>query len=113
MMRLLAKTIGAIFLTVMFCTGLSTLAMAEHYPGHQPGKAIKGVVTKVDEKSSESWNVSVQEQETGETVNLHVDNTTTRLGMMSKPKVGDSVDAKYDTHNNHAQSFLTNQQRSH
>lgn len=115
MMRLLSKAIGVIGLTVMFCTSLSTLALSGtdrtvyDKPDIQPGKIIKGVVMKVDEKSSQAWNVSVKDRETGEIVILHIDESTTRKSVRLEPDLGDYVIAKYNEQNNHAYSFLTNE----
>lgn len=117
-MRHLSKTIGLTFLTVMFSMSLSTLALSvdrEVYdkPDVQAGKTIKGKVTKVDEKSPQTWNVSVKDQDTGETVTLHIDKSTTRKDKMLTPDLGDNVIAKYNQQNNHAFSFLTDQAMSH
>jgi hypothetical protein len=113
-MRPVLKTIGLMFLTVVFGMSLSTLALSvdrEVYdkPNVQPGKIIKGKVMNVDEKSSQSWNVSVKDRETGETVVLHIDKTTTRKDIMLRPDLGDNVIAKYNQQNNHAFSFLTDE----
>ena len=113
-MRPISKVIGLTFLTVVFSMGMSTLALSvdrEVYDKQdvQSGKIIKGKVMKVDEKSPQSWNVSVKDQETGEVVILHVDKTTARKDIMLKPDLGDNVVAKYNQQNNHAVSFLTDQ----
>lgn len=117
-MRHLLKTIGLTFLTVMFSMGLSTLALSvdrEVYdkPDVRTGKIIKGKVMKVDEKTAQSWNVSVKDRDTGETVVLHIDKSTTRKDIMMSPDLGDNVVAKYNEQNNHAFSFLTGQAMSH
>lgn len=118
----LSKTIGLTFLTVIFSMGLSTLALSvdrEVYdkpydkPDVRTGKIIKGKVMKVDEKTAQSWNVSVKDRETGETVVLHIDKSTTRKDIMMSPDLGDHVVAKYNEQNNHAFSFLTDQAMSH
>ena len=113
-MRALSKGTGLTFLTVVFSLGLSTFALSvdrEVYdkPDVRPGKIIKGKVMNVDEKSSQAWNVSVKDQETGETVVLHIDKTTTRKDIMMRPDLGDNVIAKYNQQNNHAFSFLTDE----
>ncbi len=113
-MRPISKAIGLILLTVVLGMGMSTLALSvdrEVYDKQdvQPGKIIKGKVMKVDEKSPQSWNVSVKDRETGEVVILHIDKTTTRKDIMLKPDLGDNVIAKYNQQNNHAVSFLTDQ----
>lgn len=113
-MRPISKVIGLTFLTVVFSMGMSTLALSvdrEVYDKQdvQSGKIIKGKVMKVDEKSPQSWNVSVKDQETGEIVILHVDKATARKDIMLKPDLGDNVVAKYNQQNNHAVSFLTDQ----
>lgn len=117
-MRPIPKAIGLTFLTVVFSMSLSTLALSvdrEVYdkPDVQPGKMISGKVMNVDEKSSQSWNVSVKDRETGEVVILHIDKSTTRKDNMLKPDLGDNVVAKYNQQNNHAISFLTDQATSH
>jgi hypothetical protein len=113
-MRSISKPIGLILLTAMFGMGMSTQALSvdrEVYdkPHTQPGKIIKGKVMNVDEKSPQSWNVSVKDGETGETVILHIDKTTTRKDIMLKPDLGDNVVAKYNQQNNHAFSFITDE----
>jgi len=111
-MRRMSKAIG--HLIVVFSMGLSTLAFSvdrEVYdkPDVRPGKIIRGKVMNVDENSPQSWNVSVKDRETGETVILHIDKTTTRKDIMMKPDLGDNVIAKYNQQNNHAFSFLTDE----
>lgn len=113
-MHALSKETVLTFLTVVFSLSLSTLALSvdrEVYdkPDVRPGKIIKGKVMNVDEKSSQTWNVSVKDQETGETVVLHIDKTTTRKDIMMRPDLGDNVIAKYNQQNNHAFSFLTDE----
>jgi hypothetical protein len=117
-MRPISKTIGLTLLAVVFGTGLPTQALSvdrEVYdkPDIQQGKMIRGKVMNVDEKSSQSWNVSVKDRETGEVVILHIDKTTTRKDNMLKPDLGDNIVAKYNQQNNHAISFLTDQATSH
>jgi len=114
-MRLMSKILGLTVLTVMLGIGWSTLALSSSdrtvydKPGLQPGKIIKGEVMKVDEKSSQTWNVSVKDRESGEVVILHVDKSTTRKDKSLRPDLGDYVIAQYDEKNNHAYSFLTNE----
>lgn len=114
MMRLLSQTIGMTCLTLMFCTSLSTLALSTDRtvydkPDVRSGKTIQGDVMNVDEKSSQSWNVSVKDRETGEVVVLHIDNSTTRKSISLRPELGAYVIAQYNEQNNHAYSFLTNE----
>ena len=120
-MRTLLKGVGMTLFTVMFCIGLSTVALSvdrEVYdkPDVQQGKVIKGKVVnvvKLDEKSVQpSWHVYVKDQETGEVVLLHVDKGTTRKDIMLSPDLGDNVIAKYNERN-HALSLLTDQAISH
>ena len=106
-MRVISKTIGLMLLTVVFGMGMSTIALSvdrEVYdkPDVMPGKIIQGKIMNVDEKSSDSWNVSVKDRETGEVVILRVDKSTTRKDTMLKPDLGDNIVAKYDQKNNHA-----------
>jgi hypothetical protein len=100
-------------LTGLLCIGLSTVAFSvgtEVYdtPNVQLGKTIKGKVTQVDPKDSQTWQVSVVDGDSGKMIMLHVDKTTTRKDIMLSPKVGDNVVAKYNDRN-HALSFLTDQ----
>jgi hypothetical protein len=109
------KAIGLTLLTVVVSMSVSTLALSGtdrtvyDKPDVQPGKIIKGKVMNVDEKSSQSWNVSVKDGETGEVVVLHVDKSTARRDIMIRPDLGDDVIAKYNERNNHAFSFLTDE----
>ena len=117
-MRTLSKTMGVTFLAVVLGMGLPMLALSvdrEVYdkPDVQQGKIIHGKVTKVDAKSPQSWNVSVKDRETGDTVVLHIDKSTSRKDIMMSPDLGDNVIAKYNEQNNHAFSFLTDQATSH
>lgn len=113
-MHPISKAIRLTLLTAVFGMGLATVALSvdrEVYdkPDMQPGKIIKGKVMSVDEKAPQSWNVSVKDRETGETVILHIDKNTTRKDIMLPPDLGDNVIAKYNQQNNHAISFLTDQ----
>ncbi|CUS37465.1 hypothetical protein [Candidatus Nitrospira nitrificans] len=114
-MSLQTKALGGVVLTVLISLGLSTNAFSSadrtvyDKPDVQPGKIIKGKVMRIDEQSAQSWNVSVKDQETGETVVIHIDKTTTRKDIMLPPSLGDNVIAKYHRQNNHATSFLTDQ----
>lgn len=117
-MRCISKTIVRIFLTVVFSTSLSSLALSStdrtvyDEPEVQPGKIIHGTVMRVDQKSSQAWNVLVKDRETGEVVTLHIDKNTNRNDISMKPDAGDNVIVKYDEQNNHAYSFLTDE-RTH
>lgn len=115
------KTIGIGVLSVTFCMACSTVAQSsadrEVYdkPGAiQSGKSMKGQVVKVDARDAneQRWDVSVQNQETGEVVVLHIDKTTTRKDRQMDPDIGDNVIVKYDEKSKHAISFLTDA-RSH
>lgn len=113
-MHPIPKTIGMTILTLVFSMGLPTFVLAVDRevfdkPDVRPGKIIRGKVMNVDEKSPQSWSVSVKDRETGETVVLHIDKTTTRKDIMMKPDLGDNVVAKYNQQNNHAFSFLTDE----
>ena len=114
-MRLMSKILGVTVLTVMIGISLSTLALSGtdrtvyDKPDIRSGKIIRGDVMKVDEKSSQSWNVSVKDRETGEVVVLLIDKSTTRKSISLRPDLGDYVIAQYNEHNNHAYSFLTNE----
>lgn len=114
MMRFLPKAIGMICLTLMFCINLSTLALSldrtvYDKPEIRSGKIIRGAVINVDEKSSQSWNVSVKDRVTGEVVILHIDKSTTRKDIVLRPTLGAYVIAQYNEQNNHAYSFLTDE----
>ncbi len=114
-MHAIVKTLGFILLATVFSTGWSTFALSStdrtvyDKPSQRTGKIIKGKVLSVDEKTSQSWHVSVQDRETGEVVILHIDKHTTRKDKMLKPDLGDYVIAQYNERNNHAYSFLTNE----
>ncbi len=110
----ITKAIRLVCLIVAFGMGISTQAFSvdrEVYdkPDVKPGKIIRGKVISVDEKSPQSWNVSVKDRETRETVILHIDTTTNRKDFMMKPDLGDNVIAKYNQQNNHAFSFLADE----
>ncbi|MGE3976102.1 MAG: hypothetical protein AB7F94_00765 [Nitrospira sp.] len=113
-MRPMSKVLGVTILTIMIGMGLSTLALSTDRtvydkPDIRSGKIIKGKVMNVNEKSSQSWIVSVKDQETGEVVVLHIDNGTTRKDITLRPELGDYVIAQYNQQNNHAYAFLTNE----
>jgi len=114
-MRLLTHALAGTLLIVAIGMGFSTVALSSadrtvyDKPEVRPGKVVKGKVMRVDEKSPQSWNVSVKDRETGEVVVVHIDKTTTRKDIMLRPDLGDNVIAKYNQHNNHAMSFLTDQ----
>ncbi len=113
-MRVMSKVLGVTILTGMIGMGLPTLALSVDRtvydkPTLQSGKIIKGAVMNVDEKSAQSWNVSVKDRETGEVVVLHIDKSTTRRDIMLKPELGVYVIAQYNQQNNHAYSFLTDE----
>lgn len=100
MMRLPSKAIGMTCLTLMFCIGLSTLALSTDRTVYdeaqlQSGKVIRGDVMKVDEKSSQSWNVSVKDREMSEVVVLHIDKDTTRKSISLRAELGAYVIAQY------------------
>ncbi|MGC4095684.1 MAG: hypothetical protein QM706_01090 [Nitrospira sp.] len=109
-MQFILKTNGTTWLTALFCVVVSTVApciYAEVYePDVQPGKTIKGKVTQVDPKDSQTWQVSVVDSDSGKMIMLHIDNTTTREDIMLSPKVGENVIVKYNERN-HVISFLT------
>lgn len=114
-MRLTSRTVGVTVLAIILSMGLSTVAHSSadrtvyDKPDVQPGKVIKGKVMRVDEKSPQSWNMSVKDRETGQIVVIHIDKTTTRKDLMLRPDLGDNIIAKYNQQNNHATSFLTDQ----
>lgn len=113
-MGLMLKILRVATLTVMTGMGLSTLALSTDRtiydkPHIQSGKIIRGDVMNVDEKSSQSWNVSIKDPETGEVVILHIDKSTTRRDITLRPELGDYVIAQYNQQNNHAYAFLTNE----
>ncbi len=113
-MHLISKGIETTLLTVLLCAGLSTVALAVDrevydWPHVQPGKIIDGKIMRmVGEKSSQTWNVSVKDRETGQVIVLHLDRTTQRKDNMLSPDIGDNVIAKYNEVN-HAISFLTDE----
>lgn len=119
-MSRLLKTFGVGVLSATFCMTLATVALSvdrEVYDkpeATQSGKTLQGKVVKVDARdaNAQRWDVSVQNNETGEVVVLHIDKTTTRKDRQMDPDLGDNVIVKYDEKSKHAISFLTDA-RSH
>lgn len=110
-----SKVIGVGVLSLVFCAGTSTLALAEEravYDGipdvEQPGTTIHGKVVKVQKRdaATHQWDVSVENVATGEVVQLHLDKTTERKAKAPDPALGDMVVVKYDDHSKHALTFL-------
>ena len=119
-MSRLLKAFGVGVLSATFYMTLATVALSvdrEVYDkpeATKSGKTMQGKVVKVDARdaNAQRWDVSVQNNETGEVVVLHIDKTTTRKDRQMDPDLGDNVIVKYDETSKHAISFLTDA-RSH
>ncbi len=113
-MRLMLKGIGVAFLTAFVGMGMATHALSVDRvvydkPSVKIGKILRGKVLHVDEKSPQSWNVIVQDQETGEMVIIHINERTNKKDIMMRPDLGDNVVTRYNQENNHAYFFLTDE----
>lgn len=69
----------------------------------QPGKTIQGKIVKVvkSDAGTHTWDVSVENEETGEVVPLHLDKATARKVTDIDPAVGEKVVVKYDDRSKH------------
>ncbi|OQW34774.1 MAG: hypothetical protein A4E19_17815 [Nitrospira sp. SG-bin1] len=113
-------TVGVSFLTVTFGVVLATVALSaerEIYDKpdvQQPGRTIHGKVVNVVNRdvAAHQWDVSVENEQTGEVVPLHLDKTTARKATDKDPAVGDKVIVKYDEHSKHALSFVSDKPAS-
>lgn len=109
-----AMTIGMSVLSLTFCVALSPVAFSiereflDKPDVQQPEKAIQGTIVKVVERdtATHTWEVSVENAETGEVVPLQLDKATARKVTAVDPVVGDKVVVKYDEHSKHALSFV-------
>jgi len=74
----------------------------------QPGRTIHGKVVKVDkqDKGTGQCDVSVENVQTGEVVQLHLDKSTERERQSKEPSPGDLVVVKYDEKSKHALTFV-------
>ncbi|MBX3319077.1 MAG: hypothetical protein KF890_04290 [Nitrospira sp.] len=110
----LVKSIGASVLGL--CLGLTIPVAAlsadkEVYNGpdvEQPGRTIHGKVVKVDKQDNGTGqcDVSVENVQTGEVVQLHLDKSTERERQSTEPSAGDLVVVKYDENSKHALTFV-------
>lgn len=108
------RTAAVGFVSLVFCMGLSTVALAverdkyEKPNVEEPGRTINGKVVKVEARdaAAHKWDVSIENVITGEVVALHLDKSTERKEKEPDPAVGDMVVVKYDEKSKHAKSFL-------
>jgi hypothetical protein len=113
-MHSLSKVVGVSILSVTLCIAGSTVAFSiegavyDKPNVQQPGRTIHGKVIKVvkGDAAQHTWDVSVENGETGEVVPLHLDRTTARKESDKDPAVGDKVIVKYDEHSKRALSFV-------
>lgn len=114
MYRLLLMYVGIGFLTIAFGGAFSTTAWAVDQAVYEkpnvevPGTTIYGKVVKVMEQdaSKHAWEVSVENNATGDVVQVHLDKTTERKEKDPAPAVGDRVVVKYDDSSKHALTFV-------
>ena len=100
-------------MSVICCLALSSVTFALEGQGNdtsgvqQPGKTIHGNIVKVvkSDADTHTWDVSVESEETGEIIPLHLDKTTARKITDIDPAVGEKVVVKYDEGSMHAISF--------
>lgn len=73
----------------------------------QPGKTVHGNIIKVvkSDAPTHTWDVSVEDEETGEVIPLHVDKTIARKVTDVDPAVGEKVVVQYDENSRQAISF--------
>jgi hypothetical protein len=110
----LLKAIKASFLTLTFCMALPTVAfsiagnVSDKPDVQESEKTIHGKVVKVVELdgATHTWDVSVENKETGEVIPLHLDKKTARKVTDTDPVVGDMVVVQYDEDSKHATSFV-------
>ena len=110
----LSKTAGVGVLSMTLCLGLSTTALSVERevsgkPDLEQGeKAIHGTIVKVVKRdtATHTWDVSVENKETGELVPLYLDKATARKVTDADPTVGDRVIVKYQEDSGHATSFV-------
>ena len=102
---------GIGLLNLVLCMALSTMALSAEYETpdvEQPGRTIHGKVVTFTEhdRATGKCDASVENLQTGEVVQLHLDQSTERKRTDKNPTVGDKVIVKYDEQNKHALSFV-------
>ncbi|NGZ94562.1 MAG: hypothetical protein CV089_00255 [Nitrospira sp. WS110] len=110
----LLKSIGGGLLGLILGLSIPVFALSadkEVYDGpdvEQPGRTIHGKVVKIDkqDKGTGQCDVSVENLQTGEVVQLHLDKSTERERQSTEPSPGDLVVVKYDEHSKHALTFV-------
>lgn len=110
----LSKAAGVGILSIALCLGLATIALSlerevSGKPDLEQGeKAIHGTIVKVVKRdaATHTWEVSVENKETGELVPLYLDKATARKVTDADPTVGDRVIVKYQEDSGHASSFV-------
>lgn len=107
------KVVGVSVLSVMGCLALFTVTFSFEGQGNdmpaiqQLGKTIHGNIVKVvkSDAASYTWDVSVEDDETGEVITLHLARSTAKMVTDIDPAVGEKVVVKYDENNKHAITF--------
>jgi len=110
----LVKFIGGGVLSFLIGLTIPVVAVSSDkqvYDGpevEQPGRTIHAKVVKVDkqDKGTGQCDVSVENIQTGEVVQLHLDKSTERERQSKEPSPGDLVVVKYDEHSKHALTFV-------
>lgn len=110
----LFKSIGGVVLSLFLGLTIPVVALSSDkqvYDGpdvEQPGRTIHGKVVKIDkqDKGAGKCDVSVENLQTGEVVQLHLDKSTERERQSTEPSPGDLVVVKYDENSKHAVTFV-------
>ncbi|NGZ03434.1 MAG: hypothetical protein CV090_10325 [Nitrospira sp. WS238] len=110
----LFKSIGGVVLSLFLGLTIPVVALSSDkqvYDGpdvEQPGRTIHGKVVKIDkqDKGADKCDVSVENLQTGEVVQLHLDKSTERERQSTEPSPGDLVVVKYDENSKHALTFV-------
>lgn len=107
------KVVGVSVLSVMGCLAPFAVTFSLEGQGNdipavqQPGKTIHGNIVKVVkiDAATHTWDVSVEDDETGEVIALHLDKDTAKKVTDIDPAVGEKVVVMYDDSSKHAISF--------
>ena len=107
------KSIGGGLLGLLLGLSLPVVALSsdkEVYDGpevEQSGRTIHAKVVKIDkqDKGTGRCDVSVENLQTGEVVQVHLDKSTERERQSTEPSPGDLVVVKYDENSKHALTF--------
>ncbi len=110
----LVKSIGGGVLGLFLGLTMPVVAVSSDkdvYDGpevEQAGRTIHAKVVKIDkqDEGTGQCDVSVENVQTGEVVQLHLDKSTERERQSTKPSPGDLVVVKYDEHSKRALTFV-------